>query len=115
MKKIFFLFATFIVIGLTSKAQTNPTIKINPKVRAERTLETLQSRLLLTDKQKTSLLLILLEQNSKVDSLKNIQASSVLIKEQFKTSYQKIAALLTPDQLKEYGNWMAEVRTKGSH
>ncbi|WPU99900.1 hypothetical protein SNE26_28225 [Mucilaginibacter sp. cycad4] len=115
MKKTFFLFSTFIVISLTTKAQTDPTIKTSPKVNAERTLETLQRRLSLTDKQKTGLYLILLEQNNKIDSLKNIQAPRVIIKEQVKSSYQKIAGLLTPDQLKEYDNWMTEIRSKASH
>jgi hypothetical protein len=112
MKKKLYLFFALLVTNLITMAQERPEVKLSPKMRSEKLVERLQVQLLLTDQQKTSLFLILLDRNVKLDSLKIMNSSKVIIKEMLQTSEKNVIAILTPAQNQKYANWKIALRNK---
>jgi len=115
MKKLaIYLLFTLTTVS-TTFAQTIPLKRLSPKSRAERNIQELQGKLLLSDKQKKDLYAMFVDQYSKGDSLRNIKADQSVFKAQMKTSHEKIAAILTADQLVKYNDWITQKRQNAKH
>jgi len=106
MKK--FLLMCCFVIGITAVSHAQQGGRMSPDDRAK----AMQTQLKLTDDQTAQVKAIFVTAAAKRDSIKNAGGDREAMRPVMMEANQKVQAILTPDQLTAYKQWMADMRAK---